>query len=80
MAVKYLVLVLVVVLVLWLTLGRRPRVRSDTTARKADRAVAEPMAVCAHCGIHLPRGEALQHGGHWYCSAAHRDAGPRADA
>ena len=80
MAVKYLVLILVVALVLWLSLGRRPRVREDKPARKSRRDVAEPMAVCAHCGVHLPRSEALRRGEHWYCSAAHRDAGPRADA
>jgi uncharacterized protein len=79
MAMKYLVLALVIGLVLWLTVGRKPRVRPPgrKTARPPE---LEGMVVCAHCGVHLPRSEALAGGGHSYCSAAHRDAGPRADA
>ncbi|MCU7829063.1 MAG: hypothetical protein KZQ85_08345 [Candidatus Thiodiazotropha sp. (ex Myrtea sp. 'scaly one' KF741663)] len=26
---------------------------------------------CAHCGLHLPREEALSHGDAYYCSKAH---------
>jgi uncharacterized protein len=29
---------------------------------------------CAHCGLHLPREEALQRGKHFYCCQAHLDA------
>ncbi|MFM2059560.1 MAG: hypothetical protein RLY71_3945 [Pseudomonadota bacterium] len=36
------------------------------------------MVACAHCGVHLPRDEALADpGGQLYCSAPHRDAGTR---
>lgn len=35
------------------------------------------MVACAHCGVHLPRDEALADPhGRSYCSTAHRDAGP----
>lgn len=41
---------------------------------------AEDMVQCAHCGVHLPEGEALKDGhGHLYCGTAHRQAGPRRD-
>jgi len=36
------------------------------------------MLACAHCGVHLPASLALRAQGHSFCSAAHRDAGPRA--
>jgi uncharacterized protein len=37
----------------------------------------ESMVRCAHCGMHLPSGEALADaGGQTYCSDAHRQAGP----
>jgi uncharacterized protein len=34
------------------------------------------MVACQHCGLHLPRSEALTHGKHHYCCAEHqrRDA------
>lgn len=69
---KYLLVLVVVVVVLWLLLGRRPAASS----RRPRGDGAESMVRCAHCGIHLPRSEALLIGGHTYCSPAHRDAGP----
>jgi len=36
------------------------------------------MVRCAHCGIHLPRSEALLQGGHTWCSAEHARLGPAA--
>jgi len=39
-----------------------------------DRTVAEDMVRCAHCGVHLPRGESLRADGKDFCSAEHRDA------
>jgi uncharacterized protein len=36
------------------------------------------MVRCAHCGLHLPEGDAVKTpDGHRYCTAAHRDLGPR---
>jgi uncharacterized protein len=70
---KYLVVVLVVVLLGWLLL-RKPR-------RKAhrDAAIGKPQAMvaCAHCGLHLPGGDAVRSNGRTFCSEAHRLAGPR---
>ena len=33
----------------------------------------EQMVRCAHCDLHLPQQEAINHQGNNYCSAAHRD-------
>jgi len=35
---------------------------------------AEDMVRCAHCGVHLPKGESVEAGGQFFCSAEHRDA------
>lgn len=71
---KYVVLVLVVVLLLWLL---KPRRRRDDTAARPQRArveAAEQMVVCAHCGVHLPRSDALPGMGGVFCGEAHRAA------
>lgn len=76
---RILLLLAIVVVVLWLLASRR---RSSTKpppsqATKRNDA-ATPMLACAHCGVHLPQGEALTDaGGRAYCSEAHRLAGPR---
>lgn len=77
---KYLLVLLAVVLLLWLLFGRN-RTRRPTGDEAPSRAPAGPeeMSRCARCGVHLPRSEALMTGGQVYCSAEHRDAGPRSD-
>lgn len=69
---KVLLVVAVIVLVGWLLFGGRRRRRSPR-----ELAPPEGMLRCAHCGVHLPASEALRLGERAYCSAAHRDAGPR---
>jgi uncharacterized protein len=39
-------------------------------------AALESMVRCAHCGIHLPRSEALLQNGQTWCSADHARLGP----
>jgi len=39
---------------------------------------SEPMVRCAHCGIHLPRSEALLQGGLTWCGPEHARLGARA--
>ena len=72
---KYLLLILIVLAVLWFArAGRRrvvpPRTRPDTAASPKQ----EPMLACAHCGLHLPRSEALPGRGGVFCGEAHRAA------
>ncbi len=47
--------------------------RARPPAAPAARAVEE-MVRCAHCGLNLPRSEALAAGTDWYCGEAHRRA------
>lgn len=39
-----------------------------------DKKIAEDMVCCAHCGVHLPKGESIQAGDQFFCSAEHRDS------
>lgn len=76
---KYLIVVLVVVIVAWLMLrGRsKPQVESRRSGPADSRA--EAIVACRHCGVHVPRAEAIEdRGGAFYCSDAHRIAGPKA--
>lgn len=77
---KYLVLILVIVVVVLLAKGARGRVGArrppDAAPPKppADPALGdgEVMLACVHCGLHLPRSEALPGRGGVFCSEAHR--------
>ena len=73
---KYLLVIVVVGVLLWLMLGRRTRIESK--ARENVPAGPVEMLACSHCGVHLPRTDALFDGaGRPYCGEAHRLAGPR---
>lgn len=36
----------------------------------------ENMVICAHCGVHLPQSDSVADGARYYCTEAHRIAGP----
>ena len=74
-------LVILVLAVLWMLLrGLARRAHGDDDARPdRDRAAPpaqspQPMLVCAHCGVHLPRDDALPGRGGVFCGEAHRAA------
>ncbi len=66
---KYVVLVLVIAAVLWWA-----RSRSRTATRKPNAAppALQAMVPCTHCGVHLPRAEAVPGVLGLYCSDEHR--------
>jgi uncharacterized protein len=79
---KYLVILIVVLAVFWALTRVRDRVpppsqrKRPGTGADAD-ATPAVMVRCEHCGLHLPRDEALpgpETG--FYCSDAHRRLGP----
>ena len=80
---KYLLVLLVVIVGAWLLIGRRRGDRSPPAgpaakAGKADKNKPQEMLACAHCGVHLPRDDALlDNAGRPFCGEAHRIAGPR---
>jgi uncharacterized protein len=67
--IKFAIVLLAVVLLLWLLFGRARRARGDRPPPSSPRGAAHE--------VHLPGSEALRLGERVYCSAAHRDAGPR---
>lgn len=52
--------------------------RRESRRADASRFPADGMVRCAHCGIHLPRSEALLQGGRTWCSQEHARLGPAA--
>jgi uncharacterized protein len=72
---KFVLLAFAVLVLLWLLRGgarRAPgRPRTDASAPQA-------MLSCAHCGVHMPRDEALPGRGGVFCGDAHRAAYERA--
>lgn len=79
---KYLLLLVIVVAVLWLMRMGRSSGNGEKGARADAPAGATPkrrvtapqeMVACTHCGVHLPRSEAVPDpAGRLYCSESHR--------
>lgn len=73
-----LIRLIIIGLIIWLVYRMIYRVLNKPAKQEQVRH-QEPsrnMVKCAHCGIHIPEGEALERDGHHYCSPEHRDAGP----
>ncbi|HWI11812.1 MAG TPA: PP0621 family protein [Burkholderiaceae bacterium] len=71
---KFLLLLVAVFVLLWLLRGSLQRARRPPSAPKPGAEAPQPMLSCAHCGLHLPRDEALPGRGGVFCGAAHRAA------
>lgn len=70
---KLVLLALVIAAVIWWLRGARRAGKSPTPRTPSDEPAV--MVVCAHCGVHLPRAEALPGPDGVFCSEAHRAAG-----
>jgi uncharacterized protein len=73
---KFALFVLAIMVLLWL-LRSTVRRRMPPPAQKpapTPSTSAEAMLSCAHCGLHLPRNEALPGRGGVFCGDAHRKA------
>lgn len=77
---KYLLVLGVVLFAIWLWRHNREREAREAAAARQQRPsppTADPvptvtdMVACSHCGLHLPRHEALAGHTGLYCSAAH---------
>ena len=44
---------------------------SQPKRTRAAEDAAAPMVRCAHCGVHIPKAQALSQDQQWYCSQAH---------
>jgi uncharacterized protein len=75
---KFLLLVLAVLVLVWMVRGSLRRARPPGRQPSTGPAAPQAMLTCAHCGVHLPRDEALPGRGGVFCDAAHRAAFERA--
>lgn len=80
--VKILLFLAAVFVLLWLLRGAAGRRGNGGggAARPRGPSPPQPMIVCSHCGVHLPRDEALPGRGGVFCSDAHRAAFEKAQA
>lgn len=71
---KFVLFVLAVLLLVWLLRGARRAGEPPGPKSGPEDARAQPMVACQHCGVHLPRHEALPGRGGVFCGEAHRAA------
>ena len=69
---KFLLLVLVIVVVWRLAQGARRKNAGREAAREANPAASGQMVSCSHCGLYLPKSEAVAEGEKYFCCAEHR--------
>ena len=69
-----LLLLAAIAVVVYLLLKSYRKNASGKNESGQDGAAAEDMVRCAHCGVHLPKGESVQADGNFFCGAGHRDA------
>lgn len=71
---RLLLLLLVVLVVLWLLRGRRRAARDAAPPPQPSGPARQPqeMVECRHCGVHLPRTDALPGPDGVYCCDEHR--------
>ena len=69
---KILLFLVVVFVLLWLLRGATSRRRGGAAPPRPQ--PPKEMIACAHCGVHLPRDEALPGRGGVFCGDAHRTA------
>lgn len=77
---KLLIVVGVLAVAVWWFWGRRSGRGQDDARRPPPVSPRLPQTIqaCAHCGVHVPEGEAVQdEAGRTYCGDAHRRLGPR---
>ncbi|HLS42138.1 MAG TPA: PP0621 family protein [Paenalcaligenes sp.] len=72
------VAVLMVMRVLSFTKAKRDNLpKNNPQNNRFQKNAPEPMVRCAHCGIYLPRSQALMSNHHTWCSLEHAKRGPR---
>ena len=71
---RFLFILLIVILVVWFVKSLRRPTAQQPQREEEKPAGQQVMLACAHCGLHLPRDEALPGRGGVFCGEAHRSA------
>ncbi|OGI42047.1 MAG: hypothetical protein A2150_00085 [Candidatus Muproteobacteria bacterium RBG_16_64_11] len=66
--------ILIVLAGLWLILGLVKRFLAKHRPAAPKPAANDDVVPCAHCGVYVPRAEAVHPRGRDYCSQAHSEA------
>lgn len=69
-------LLIVIGLVVWALIRNYQRSLNQSATRTSEKAV-ENMVKCAHCGVNLPRSEAIYSGGDFFCTPEHKQLGKK---
>ena len=67
-------LLIIIGLVVYAVIRNYQRSLNQPSATSRERT-AEDMVKCAHCGVNLPRSEAIYSGGDFYCTPEHKQLG-----
>jgi uncharacterized protein len=70
-----LILLLIIGWIIWRFIKRS--LSNDSSRPPAKRQSSADMVACAHCGLHIPRDEAVYHDDKPYCTRAHVEADSR---
>jgi uncharacterized protein len=72
-----LIRLLTYIVLIWLAIQLYKRLtRPSTNSRRKPKAKpVQTFVACDICGLHVPREEAIEHAGRYYCSVDHRDNG-----
>ena len=69
-------LLIVIGFAVWSVIRAYQRSLGKPPASAREKTV-EDMVKCAHCGVNLPRSEAIYSGGEFFCTPEHRQLGKR---
>lgn len=72
--IKILLLLAIAFLVWGVLRGYQRSLRNPPAPRQRD---VEDMVKCAHCGVNLPRSEAIYSGGSFFCTPEHQRLGKK---
>lgn len=74
---KIIVFLVLAVVAYLLIRGAMRTKRGDTPSDRHAETAVENMKACARCGVNLPRSEAIEADGHYFCSEEHRRLGAK---